>query len=341
MDFINRALQEKTRAKTPSKSIDGNSLAKELNIALAEFNLILENRNSLLYKVKTFDDRQLILKQTKSLTPKEINDEYNSLVYYNSLDIIGLKTPKAIKFLPEYNAYVMEFVAGENLNFQIIGSNTNLMSTLKQTAPILAKLHMKEFVGASSIYHLNILFEDLETDLLRFSKHEKRVLCKAKDSLIGHSFPVGYSYQDFSPLNLYFAEGVLTLIDPPRTKVESFLFRDLATFSVGLRKALLLKNPRTLFFTKQHTDSMEVFISRYIESLQVKTSVAPSEKIHTLFYLLVIQRLAEMIVFQNNKLQRLSKVTLKTRTISFLTVKYLRHEIHRIIRKTERLLKQV
>lgn len=156
---------------------------------------------------------------------------------------------------------------------------------------------------------INAIYSDLKKMPIKLKEKEIILLKKNFCHLANVKIPIGKVYRDFDPLNIYCNLNKIELIDPSEKTIESYLYWDVATFMVGLRKAYL-KNIFSFDIRQKKVFDIcrRSFLNEYFNLLKIKKSSVVYAIL--LIKTLELQRLGELMVFQD-KYRRKNKWTTK------------------------------
>lgn len=259
--------------------------------------LWIENRNSRIFMIKTKKNETIVGKQSKTIGPSKLENEYKSLNKLFELDCPNLSMPKTYGFNALNNIYLMDLVNGKSIASLIRKKHNkiSLIDACRVSGKVIAEIHTLWNIDSRLTNEIEVLFEDLWKIPKGYTDKEHETLQAALNLLKGKYFPIGKVYKDFDPLNVFYNKGKISLIDPPEIFIENLLYWDLATFCIGLHKALL----KSSIFkrNKSMIDKCEsVFLTEYISNLQNKK--VHIEDIKLMVSILELQRIGELMVFQ-------------------------------------------
>lgn len=306
MNFINEAWKEKSSTYSSVKVLTHQIIEKLSRKKIKSYKLWIENRNSRIYLIEDTNHELLVAKQSKNLSFEELRNEFKSLEKLSILESHSLKIPKAIGLDSSTNTYIMEFVDGESIA-SLVGSKNNqekLLTACYIAGKVIADFHRSGNKSKNTIT-INNIVEDIELIPYGLKSSDKEILKKAVKILDNLEFSVGQVYRDYDPLNIYYSNKKISLIDPPGINYNTFLLWDIATFNFGLKKAFLKKTP---FISgrrnKMLKDCKRTFIEGYINNISI--GVSNCNQIFIMLDILELQRLGELMVFHkkhkyNNK----------------------------------------
>lgn len=271
----------------------GDIVQKEIT----EFETWIENRNSIIYKFKA-DDKYLVGKLSKHMTPAEVVNELTTFKELSSIKSSELLIPQVYGHREDLRIYVMDLISGKTLS-SMVGENKSkgqLLESCKLVGKILSTIHSEWSEKVNEHKTLEII-DDIKRMPGGISKKENKKLQKAYEFLKNDPLPVGKIYKDFDPINIFYKQGTLALIDPPENNIYGVLYWDLATFFIGLRKAILKKK---LFISRTDSEFLDqckhVVLHEYQKGSTIQT--LPKKKFDLIIALLELQRIGELLVFQ-------------------------------------------
>lgn len=311
-----------------SKSI----LNKIIKSDITHYMLWKETYSSKIYKIKT-NKRTIIAKQGKSPAPEELEKEYESLGVLKEIESDYLLIPNTYGLDKANNFYLIDLVEGDSISQLVQERNQNhtILEASKIAGKVLGDIHnyWTEKVG---IYENSYaLLNDIKKIPGGLTAKEKKVLEPAIAQMAQTNIPVGLVYKDYDPLNIYYKEGKISLIDPPQIFAETIMYWDVATFTVGLKKASLKK----INFSKDKVsleECEEIFIDEYLKSINLENFKLQEFKL--ILKIMEIQRCAQLMAYQEVNRKR-NRIFSKNRIHHNIALYLLRKEIKKAINEIE------
>lgn len=311
-----------------------------LDLPVKNAKVLVENRNSIIYLIIIKDGKKIVGKQSKSLSFEILNQEYNSILKMYELNNAVFCNPMGFGLNREHNIYFLKYI-----NFSSVAEllkSTNGIHNLQNISGLIGqglfKIHSKLNNNMQYVDDNHQLIKDVLKTPIKINRRKKNILTKAKQALEGISFPYGLVYRDFDPLNVYVSGNTLSLIDPPERFVKTYLFWDIATFSVGIKKELIR---RKFVISKEVYDKVDCIIgaitNEYIQNIKSENKNKNSVKL--IILILELQRLGELIGNQlkhKHKNKKFSKAYL----YNWIAILVLKKEYYRNIKIIKRLLEK-
>jgi hypothetical protein len=148
---------------------------------------------------------------------------------------------------------------------------------------------------------VDALARDLAEAPWHLSSREQTILESALENLAGAKVSVGHVYYDYTPANLLFEHGQLSLVDPPDVLRQGVLLWDFSCFRSSMRRHLWRFSLRRPF------DQRRAIIKEAIARFQ-RSYLAGFDKLHpepALFaaatLLFELQRTAVLLTMQKGK----------------------------------------
>ncbi|TSB48570.1 hypothetical protein [Alkalicoccobacillus porphyridii] len=329
----NARLIKKEHFNTPTE-ISQEKIERLICEKINSIELWIENRNSKIYKVKTDSLKNLIIKQNKTMNLNSFKSEYESLINLALIKSNNLSVPKAYGFISEDNLYMMDLVNGESIASLVDKKKTaELLEACRLAGKVISEIHSSWNCKIEYKNSIEEVFEDLKKIPKELTSKERKILDRSFLLIHNKGCPIGKVYKDFDPLNLYFFQGEISLIDPPESAMQNTLFWDLATFNIGLRKAFIKKG---LFFNRTSVEECEnIFLLEYKKNLNFADL---NEKEFNVFLsILELQRIGELMIFQE-KHKIKNKFLSKSSVYNIFAFKMLHYERRRVIRKLEKII---
>ncbi len=338
MEFVKEAWEKRKEVADIPEPLTSKVLESKLGIDPFILELWVENRNSRIYEIKNGNGKCIIAKQSKSLSSDEVLNEFNSLKKLRRINSHNISIPDAINLIPEYKSYLMDKAQGNPISF-LIGSSENineLLTACRMAGKTIAKIHSEFNSNIDYNNGVDKVYKDICKMPSSISKSEKIILDRVTKKLENEKLPIGEVYKDYDPINIYYSKGTISLIDPPENFIRSFLFWDLATFSVGLRKALLKKS---LFSIKNRNSKLELCIESFLQAYvqNCNYEIANMKNFYIVITLLEIQRIGELMVFQEKHRFSNKSFFSKSRMYNNVAIRILKNEKKKIICKLKNL----
>jgi len=338
MNYIQQAKTHKNRG---SDIIEVNKLTSKIvediiNEEILDLRIWIENRNSIIYKIK-IKDKYLVAKQGKYLNSDEVVKEFTALKELMSINCKELMVPKVLNYSKDHRFYLMDLVEGEPLSSMVNKRNRNkLLRSCKLVGKVLAIIHSEWNCKNYKNTNVACIIEDIKRSPGWVSTRENKYLIKVYDLLKDDIVPTGRIYRDFDPLNTFNYNNRIVLIDPPEKNYKGILYWDLATFFIGLKKALLKKK---LYISRKDdiflNQCKNIVLEEYLNN--VTFDIPDLRKFNLTILLLELQRIGELLVFQKKHIKRNKYISVKS-LYSRLALKLLnieRKKITAIIKKVK------
>lgn len=315
-----------------------NQIEEKINVNIKSIELLLENRNSLIYKVIDHKNNIMIYKKSKKLNLENITTEYMTLSKLKYLESSEVRIPKAISLFREDCAYLMDYIEGHSLADIVSLNNTDVKVSCELAGKTLAQIHNNWNKDKTSSYDVRKLKETMLNEDSLFSKDEINILEMVFKHLDGVEFNWGYSYKDYDPLNILLSNGKIALIDPPETTEENYLFWDISTFTFGIKKAFY-KNKKII--TNKRRFEIDIYIKYFFEGYSQELSTDFTDiRIKLFLYLLEYKRINDLVNYQ----KKYSRIKLgrgfNKYIYNFLAIRILKNEKKRIILKMQHMIKR-
>jgi hypothetical protein len=151
-----------------------------------------------------------------------------------SLNIPGLRVPKALGSLPDKRVLVMEFAPGKNIE-ALARTSSDVLVACDLAGKILARIQLVRTESISAV-PVELLARDLALAPWRLSSAEEETLRGTLDRLSRASVRIGQVYYDYKPANLLLHQQHLSLVDPPDTLWRGVHLWDFACFVSSMRR---------------------------------------------------------------------------------------------------------
>lgn len=258
------------------------------------------NRNSNLYLLILPNGNRYLVKAVVGKPIEAARNEFEALCefrrLFNGNEKIGVPSP--VKLYEEYACYLQEFIEGTKLDTvwaKDQGKGNSTYQTIRILAQGLAQIH-KYFGFRIEKNHSRMLVQDIQGYLGKvFHKLPMDIICKACYLVKEHAFPVGRIYQDFDLRNIIVKTDTskLYVIDPPEYPFHDHLHRDIATFTVGIRK-IVWRHPFNYSFDKSLID---VLIQKFYNEYFSKLNYTPNVEDRVLIHLWELERLGQISIW--------------------------------------------
>jgi phosphotransferase family enzyme len=197
------------------------------------------NWRNRVYRVQLATGTAALAKQVVTGTDAMLQCQYDQLGALATLQIPGLRVPKALALLREKRVCLMEFAKGKTLQALIWDrtSGEDLISACELAGKILAQM---QIVRTEQICAMPVetLARDLAGAPWHLSSREQTVLESALQNLAGAKVSIGQLYYDYTPENLLFENDQLCLVDPPDVLRHGVLLWDFSCFRGSMRRYL-------------------------------------------------------------------------------------------------------
>ena len=278
----------------------------ELEEALGErvqtCELLGRNWRNRVYRVLLETGDAALAKQVVMGTDGMLRCQYDQLRALATLQIPGLRVPKALALLREKRVCVMEFARGKTIQALVWDrtSGDDLIFACKLAGKILAQMQIAQTEQICPM-PVEALARDLAGAPWHLSSREQTILASALESLPGAKVRIGHVYYDYTPANLLFENDQLSLVDPPDVLRQGVLLWDFSCFRSSMRRHLWR------FSLRRPLDRRRAMIREAIALFQ-RSYLASFDKLYpepALFamaaLLLELQRTAVLITMQKGK----------------------------------------
>jgi hypothetical protein len=297
------------RVEAMSTSV-GNSVEPptvfELEEALGErvqrCELVGRNWRNRVYRIQLKTGRAALAKQVVMGTDEMLQCQYDQLRALATLQIPGLRVPKALALLPEKRVCVMEFAKGKTIQALVWDrtSGDDLISACELAGKILAKMQIAQTEQICAM-PVEALARDLAEAPWHLASREETILASALESLPGAKVRIGHIYYDYTPANLLFENDQLSLVDPPDVLRQGVLLWDFSCFRSSMRRHLWRFRLRRLFDRRRAMikEAIALFQRSYLASFD---KLYPEPALFAIAARLFdLQRTAVLITMQKGK----------------------------------------
>ena len=215
----------------------------ELEEALGErvqtCELLGRNWRNRIYRVQLATGDAALAKQVVMGTDEMLQCQYDHLGALATLQIPGLRVPKALALLRPKRVCLMEFAKGKTIQALVWDrtSGDDLISACELAGKILAQMQIAQTEQICPM-PVDALARDLAAAPWHLSSREQTILESALESLTGAKVSIGQIYFDYKPENLLFENDQLSLVDPPDVLRQGVLLWDFSSFRSSLRRHL-------------------------------------------------------------------------------------------------------
>ena len=278
----------------------------ELEEALGErvqtCELLGRNWRNWVYRVQLATGDAALAKQVVMGTDGMLQCQYGQLGVLATLQIPGLRVPKALALLREKRVCLMEFARGKTIQALVWDrtSGDGLISACELAGKILAQM---EIARTEQICPMPVeaLARDLAEAPWHLSSREQTILESALESLAGAKVSVGHVYYDYTPANLLFENDQLSLVDPPDVLRQGALLWDFSCFRSSMRRHLWRFSLRRPFDRRRAMikEATALFQRSYLASFD---KLCPEPALFaTAATLFELQRTAVLLTMQKGK----------------------------------------
>ena len=215
----------------------------ELEEALGErvqtCELLGRNWRNRVYRVQLATGDAALAKQVVMGTDGMLQCQYDHLGALATLQIPGLRVPKALALLRAKRVCLMEFAKGKTIQALVWDrtSGDDLISACELAGKILAQMQMAQTEQICPM-PVDALARDLAAAPWHLSSREQTILESALESLTRAKVRIGQIYYDYKPENLLFENDQLSLVDPPDVLRQGVLLWDFSCYRSSLRRHL-------------------------------------------------------------------------------------------------------
>src|SRR6266496_5451043 len=264
--------------------------------------LLGRNWRNWVYRVQLANGEAALAKQAVMGTDGMLQCQYDQLGALATLQIPGLRVPKALALLREKRVCVMEFATGKNIQALVWDrtSGDDLISACELAGKILAQMQIARTEQICPM-PVEVLARDLAEAPWHLSSREQTILESALESLAGAKVSVGHVYYDYTPANLLFENDQLSLVDPPDVLRQGVLLWDFSCFRSSMRRHLWRFSLRRPFDRRRAMikEAIALFQRSYLASFD---KLYPEPALFAAATLLFeLQRTAVLLTMQNGK----------------------------------------
>jgi len=210
--------------------------------------LLAKNWRNHVYKIRLANGATALAKQVVMGNDRMLQCQYDQLAALASLQIPGLRVPKALALLRAKRVCVMEFATGTTIQALVWDRlrDDDMVFACELAGKILARMQIARTDQICSM-PLDAFATDLNSAPWRLSSREQTILQSALESLTRAKVRIGQVYYDYKPANLLFENEQLSLVDPPDVFRRGVLLWDFSCFRSSMRRHLWRFNLRRPF----------------------------------------------------------------------------------------------
>jgi hypothetical protein len=245
----------------------------ELEEALSEpvqkCELLAKNWRNRIYRVELRSGAAVVAKQIIRGTDAMLHYQYDHLGALASLQIPGLRLPKALALLRTKRTFVMEFAHGKTIRALAWKGTSadDLLPVCELAGKILAQIH-RAWTQKIAPLPVELLARDFAAAPWHLSTREQKILKSALGTLAKAEVSMGRVYYDYKPANLLFENDELFLIDPPDVLQQGVHLWDFSRFRGDMRRLLWRLSLQRPFDRRRALvrQTMATFERGYLES---------------------------------------------------------------------------
>ena len=224
----------RSRSVEPPPALTAHAVEQALGFAVESCELLHMTWNNRIYRVRPVQGPASFAKQFWTLGEAALVREYEALRSLCTLAIEGLSMPQPLGLVASHRSYLMAGALGRPI--ALLALDPALEPACKLAGAVLGRIH-SNWTQSLEPLPAAALAQDLAAMPLGQSAAEGETIRAAVSRLAGECVAIGKTYSDFSPRNVFYADGAVSLIDPPEDSGQGLLLWDVATFCGGLRRA--------------------------------------------------------------------------------------------------------
>jgi hypothetical protein len=245
-------------------------LEKALGEPVQNFHLFAKNWRNRIYRIELVSGHVALAKQVIVGTDEMLRCQYDQLQALETLQIPGLRVPRALGILQEKRVYLMEFAQGGPISHLIWNqtSEGDPLLACELAGKIIAQLQIARTDKIGPI-PVELLARDFAAARWHLSSREENILQAVLETVAQLQVSMGRVYGDYTPENVLFSNNELFLVDPPGRLLRGAHLWDFAVFRSAMRRHLWNFNLWRPFDRRRAiiTQSLAAFDRSYLASL--------------------------------------------------------------------------
>jgi phosphotransferase family enzyme len=246
-----------------------SDLEKALGEKILRCDLWRKNWRNRIYLVQLASGELAVAKQIVRGDDTMVHCQHDQLRALASLEIPGLRVPRALALIAAKRTIVMDFIHGPTLRkLARHGDSTDeLIAVCDLCGQILARIHLA-WTQEIAPMPVEVLARDFAATPWHLSSREKSILNRSLGVLAQAKVSMGQVCYDYQSKNLIYEQGKLTLIDPPDALWHGIHLWDYSRFRGGLRRTIwriYLRQPLQRGRHARLRETLAAFKRGYIE----------------------------------------------------------------------------